>query len=95
MDINRTFKYFYANIYFLGTIIVNLLIVVSIYGHNLYLKFLQWSLVYFISLVIYLPTFMAASVSKSGHQFYDKLNSIICHCDLEVGLKLKASIGLS
>ena len=91
-QLNSGLKYFFALIYFFGSLLNSLMIIIIIYAkynNNLLIKYLCAAFVVFGVISMYLPTLMAASLSKSGHQFYKPLNSLICRFHPKIQIRMK------
>ena len=94
VKLNSGLKYFFALFYFFGSIVISLFIIIIFFtkdNNNLLIKYLCTAFLIFLAITTYLSTLMAASLSKSGHQFYNRLNSLICRFGLKIQIKLKVS----
>ncbi len=89
-DCDKAFSKFLGLFYFYAPFIVNLLLVISIYGNSLiYWRFAFAILAAFTVIALYLCAYIPSQVSTEAHRCYNTINSINARYQIPLQTKLK------
>jgi hypothetical protein len=89
-DCNKVYSKLLGVFYFYAPFIVNLLLVISIYGNSLiYVRFVITILTVFTVIGLYLCAYIPAKISTEAHRCYNAINSINAGNKIPLITKLK------
>ena len=92
VQLNEMFNKIVAIVYIGMTIAIDISIYIVFYGHNSYVRFLNFNLAVLLLIGTYFLTFVSASLITKAHWAYPLLNSLIAKNKIPLKYKFKVQI---